>query len=396
MVRLIDLFLFGSASLKIFAKKIFFSLYFTQLLLNFTLSLIFISLGHATTAKTQGGSVSLRSPSDSKEDSEIPLTTDQKQRLEKILSAQDHLPANLLQISDTVAFSKYVLLVDKSLRKLFVYERDGSSISLVAHFDADIGKNDGNKTKRDDHKTPEGIYFLDKKLAPPEIPFSLYGDKAFTTNYPNFFDRLESKTGDGIWLHAVPDTVPLTRGSRGCVVLRNESIHKVSQFIKLRETPILIFDQVDYISKDEHDRRTKHFRDWLEKWRKDWEAEDTTSYLSHYDPRFEAPGGFDYNRWIDHKKRLKKNYKFIQVNLSQPFLLLHRNQLIIKTLQKYTSDQHSDYGVKTLHVVVSKENDYKIVREEWQRAKETGELATSKGQSSDAARATSSLGWDQY
>lgn len=302
------------------------------------------------------------------------LTPEQTERLNKILTSKDHLPANLLQISDTVAFSKYVFLVDKSLRKLFIYERDGASISLIDHFDADIGKNDGNKTRRNDHKTPEGIYFLLQKKAPPEIPFSLYGDKAFTTNYPNFFDRLEKKTGDGIWLHAVPDTIPLTRGSRGCVVLNNESIRKVDKYIKLKETPILIFDQVDYISKEEHDRRTQHFRDWLEKWRQSWEGSDIDSYLGFYDNRFEAPGGFNYERWVNHKKRLKKNYEFIQVNLSQPFLLLHRNQLIIKTLQKYTSDKHTDYGVKTLHVVVNGENDYKIVREEWQRARETGEL----------------------
>jgi murein L,D-transpeptidase YafK len=257
---------------------------------------------------------------------------------------------------------------------LFIYQRDGSSISLVDHFDADIGKNDGNKSRRNDHKTPEGIYFLLTKKTPPEIPFSLYGEKAFTTNYPNFFDKLENKTGDGIWLHAVPDTIPLTRGSRGCVVLNNESIRKVDKYIKLKETPLIIFDQVDYVSPEEHTKRTQHFRDWLEKWRKSWEDQNIDSYLSFYDSRFQAPGGFDYDRWMNHKKKLKKNYEFIRVTLSQPFLLLHRNQLIIKTLQKYTSNKHTDYGVKVLHVVVQGDSDYKIVREEWERASESGEI----------------------
>lgn len=296
-------------------------------------------------------------------------------QVQKIISSlTNYLPANLLQISETTAFSKYVLLVDKSLRKLFVYERNGAGISLVAHFDADIGKNDGNKTKRNDHKTPEGIYFLNEELAPPAIPFSLYGDKAFTTNYPNFFDKLENKTGDGIWLHAVPDTIPLTRGSRGCVVVRNESIQKISKYIQLRETPILIFDKVDYITKQEHEKRTQHFRDWLENWRKSWESQQIDDYLANYDERFQAPGGFNYKRWVNHKRRLKRNYEFIEVSLAQPFLLLHRNQLIIKTLQKYTSDKHTDYGVKTLHVAINKDNDYSIVREEWNEAQETGEL----------------------
>ena len=45
----------------------------------------------------------------------------------------------------------------------------------------DIGKNDGNKTKQDDKKTPEGIYLLEKKMTPPKIPFDLYGSLAITT-----------------------------------------------------------------------------------------------------------------------------------------------------------------------------------------------------------------------
>ncbi|MGE5085134.1 MAG: L,D-transpeptidase family protein, partial [Bacillota bacterium] len=121
------------------------------------------------------------------------------------------LPAPLLQISETEAFSKFVFLVDKEQRKLTVFERDGEKIKKVEEYPADIGKNGGNKTKRDDARTPEGIYFLEKRLSQPDIPFNLYGALAFTTNYPNLFDRRQNKTGSGIWLHAIPDTVALTR-----------------------------------------------------------------------------------------------------------------------------------------------------------------------------------------
>jgi murein L,D-transpeptidase YafK len=289
------------------------------------------------------------------------------------VSLPGNLPANLLQISETDSFSKYVLLVDKDQRKLFVYERQGSTIKLTEEFDADIGKNDGNKTKRDDHKTPEGIYFLESNIKAPKIPFETYGLQAFTTNYPNFFDTLEKKTGDGIWLHAIPDTVPLTRGSRGCVVVRNNVIEKLEKYIKLKETPIVIFDNVDYVSAEEHTKRTQEYRDWLTTWASAWEKKDLDKYLSFYDERFKAPG-FDYKSWVAHKTNLKNKYDFIKVDLSQPFLLLHRNQLIIKTLQKYTSNQHTDYGVKTLYVTIDKNKNHKIVREEWVPSKENGQV----------------------
>ncbi len=275
----------------------------------------------------------------------------------------DILPASLLQISETDAFSRFVLLVDKEKRKLSVFERNGEVIKLVEDFPADIGKTGGNKTKRDDHKTPEGIYFLEHKLAQPEIPFNLYGALAFTTNYPNLFDKRENKTGSGIWLHAVPDTVPLTRGSRGCVVVRNNVIKKLSEFIKLKETPILIFDHVDYITKDEHDKRRQGLTDFVEKWRQAWEQQDVDKYMTFYDTGFKAPG-FNFASWKTHKANLKKQYEFIKVHLSQPYIVQHNEQLLVKTLQRYESDKHVDYGVKTIYALKSGDT-YKIIREEW-------------------------------
>lgn len=274
------------------------------------------------------------------------------------------LPDSLLQISETDAFSRFVLLVDKNQRKLTVFERNGQQIKKVDEFPTDIGKMGGNKTKRDDHKTPEGIYFLEQKLAQPEIPFSLYGSMAFTTNYPNLFDRREKKTGSGIWLHAIPDTVPLTRGSRGCVVVRNEVIKKLEDYIKLRETPILIFDHVNYVTKEEHEKRRHVLSSFVESWRQAWENQDIEKYMSFYAEDFKAPG-FNRDSWKAHKSNLKSKYDFIKVGLSQPYIIQHNDQLVVKTLQRYESDKHVDYGVKTIYAIKAGES-FQIIREEWQ------------------------------
>lgn len=273
------------------------------------------------------------------------------------------LPSELLQISSTEAFSKYVFLVDKTERHLAVYERKGETIEKILDVPSDIGKATGNKSKRDDHRTPEGIYFFERKLEQPEIPFNLYGKLAFTTDYPNIFDRRENKTGSGIWLHSIPDTVPLTRGSRGCVVVRNDVITKLKEYIKLKETPILIFDKVTYVAKEEHDKRRVALNEFIEGWRKSWQSQDIDAYMKYYDEKFVAPG-FNYTSWKNHKNRLKSLYKYIKVELSQPFLLLHKDQLIVKTFQRYESNGHTDFGVKTLHAVLT-DSGYKIIREDW-------------------------------
>lgn len=275
----------------------------------------------------------------------------------------DLMPAPLLQISETEAFSKYVFLVDKETRTLAVFERDGEKIKKVDEYPADIGKAGGNKIREGDHKTPEGIYFLGEKLTQPQIPYSLYGNMAFTTNYPNLFDKREKKTGSGIWLHSVPDDVPLTRGSRGCVVVRNDNIKKLENYVVLGETPILIFDQVSYITTNEHEKRRTSLNRFIENWRRAWEEEDIEKYMSFYDDDFKAPG-FNYKSWMRHKSNLKGKYSYIKIHLSQPYIVQHKDQLVVKTLQRYESDKHVDYGIKTIYAL-RVGDDYKIISEEW-------------------------------
>jgi murein L,D-transpeptidase YafK len=289
-------------------------------------------------------------------------------------------PAGLLQISEVSTFSKYVIVVDKALRKLMVFERDGREIKKVEEQPADIGKSLGDKVKRDDSRTPEGIYFLQSKLTPPDISKDLYGSMAFTTNYPNVFDVLENKTGSGIWLHSIPDTVPLTRGSRGCVVVRNDVIQKISNFIKLKETPILIYDKVEYVTREELDKRRREIQSFVEKWRASWEANDLNTYMSNYSENFAAPG-FNLKSWRLHKERLKQLYAFTKIHLSQPYLLVHGDKLIVKTLQKYESNMHIDYGIKVLYVKKNAKG-YQIIREEWEAAPEQLVQAAAVGTSS--------------
>jgi murein L,D-transpeptidase YafK len=149
-------------------------------------------------------------------------------------------------------------------------------------------------------------------------------------------------------------------------------LEKIASYIKLNETPMIIYDQVDYITKEEHAKRREAMRDFLESWKSSWESMDLDKYLSFYDPSFSAPHFKNFASWRNHKNRVKKNREFIKVTFSQPFMLIHRDQLIVKTLQKYESNNHVDYGVKTIHA--QKVNDkYRIIREEWIPATEKGE-----------------------
>lgn len=279
------------------------------------------------------------------------------------------IPEGLITLSQHPTLSPYAFVVDKTARTLQVWEVKSDLPEKIAEHPADIGKREGDKTRENDHRTPVGMYFLLERKSQPEIPFELYGNLAFTTDYPNVFDRRVAKGGSGIWLHAIPDSVPLTRGSRGCVVVRNTVIQDLQKFVRLGHTPIIIAEQVRLLTATQYRDQRNKFLGHFESWRKAWESQDIDTYMSFYDSSFRN-ADMNFRQWYAHKNRLKKLYQFIRVSLSEPIILRNRDQVVIRTVQRYESDLHQDVGIKTIHAQFSPETGFKIVREDWQPLKE--------------------------
>lgn len=268
----------------------------------------------------------------------------------------------------------YAVLVDKTARLLKIYRFESDLPHLVFEVPADLGKNGGDKAKTNDQKTPTGLYFLTKKKT--QVPFGLYGRMAFETDYPNFFDRLAGKTGSGIWLHAVPDSVPLTRGSRGCVVVRNEAIVEVEKFIHPGQTPILILDEIRNVSAEAYRTQKTALEKELEAWRAAWESKELDAYMKFYADDFKE-SGMNRARWRKHKEGLAKKYTDVKITLGTPVIVRNKEQLLIRFHQRYTSKQHQDYGEKTISARLDPGGKLSILSEDWVRKNEPVAIRTS-------------------
>ncbi len=271
--------------------------------------------------------------------------------------------SEVLQISTDPLLSATILLADKKTRNLYVLNPT-KNILAPEKYEIDIGKNDGDKKKRDDKKTPEGIYLLETKKTQPEIPFDKYGSMAFTTNYPNVFDKFENKSGSGIWLHSVPDKVPLKRGSKGCVVLRNDNLKKLESEIKLNKSFLIINNSLKMLDEKEFSEKKQMILEWVEKWKTTWQSQDLEQYIKLYSDQFSAPPHYNKKNWLEHKNRLKAQYKFVKIDLGSSHIFNQKNQYVLRFVQNYESDGHKDTGIKTLYVVNENE-EFKILREEW-------------------------------
>lgn len=284
--------------------------------------------------------------------------------LKSTLSFAGESPAALIKLGDGKYYSSTAIVVDKSKRKLTVWSKLQNEIHQIAEFPSDLGKNEGDKISRGDYKTPEGVYFLEKLLEGPGLSFTEYGVRAFTTNYPNLFDKRDGKTGDGIWLHAIPDTVSLERGSRGCVVVRNDAILEISKFVKLGSTPIIIADSVSLLNDQEKQRFSSSVESTISAWKAAWESKNIDNYIAYYDENFEALG-MTKDKWRQYKLNLNEKYQKISVNFSEPVIYRHGNKIVVRALQRYDSDRHQDFGEKIIYMVERGNNELKIVGEEW-------------------------------
>jgi murein L,D-transpeptidase YafK len=276
-------------------------------------------------------------------------------------------PDLLVQLGHGQYFSRNAFVMDKANRTLSVWKQEGDKLNLVTAVAADFGRNSGAKQGRGDYKTPEGIYFFQELRDSTALDFGEFGShvvRAFTLDYPNYFDVLQHKSGSGIWLHTAPDSISLWRGSKGCVVVRSQALQELAPLIALKKTPILIRDSVNYVDAGASTSKRTSWKTWIENWRTHWQGKDIDGYIANYAPEFKSMG-MDRERWLEYKKNLAGKYKFISVALNEPIVVTTGNETVIRFLQDYKSDQNSDFGEKTLYLRQQADGKFLILGEEW-------------------------------
>ncbi len=274
------------------------------------------------------------------------------------------VPAGLIKPGANNYYPSTTIIADKSRRTLSVWKNSNNKIELLDFYSMDHGKKNGNKQVQGDLKTPEGIYFVQDKKSARELEYNEYGIMAFTLNYPNHFDHMNRKTGGGIWLHSIPPHKTLKRGSRGCLVLREDQIKKVDKVVSLNQRmPVLIFDKVNYIKPEELSKNQEQITKWLENWKEAWQSKKLKNYMKFYSKNFYSQGK-NKVAWYKYKKAINAKVNRFSVNIKNPVIYKNKDQYIVRFLQSYQSSALTDFGEKTLYIRREK-NSLKIVNESW-------------------------------
>ncbi|HED35190.1 MAG TPA: hypothetical protein ENJ08_13420 [Gammaproteobacteria bacterium] len=277
------------------------------------------------------------------------------------------LPSSLTRLDN---FYRHAIVVDLRQSRLYLFDNSQRVPVLIKDFFISMGQGGAGKFVEGDLKTPLGVYFVQSYISPEQLA-DKYGAGAYPVNYPNAWDRLQGRTGSGIWLHGTRSGIynrPLL-ASRGCVVLPNDDLLNVGEHIDLKNTPMLMSDGIEWLPLDLWKQHQQSVNQMHVQWKLDWESLNVDKYLSHYSQRFVSGGSSrnrkNFSQWAEHKRRILKNRAFVSVELSNVSLLMHpqENVLVATFLQTYTSDNYSGQSWKRQYWNKEADGKWRIVFE---------------------------------
>ena len=248
----------------------------------------------------------------------------------------DMIPRALLQLRDD---QKYALLVDAKQSRLYVYQNQNGKLKFMTDYYISHGKLGVNKLKAGDQKTPIGVYYITSRVARERLP-AFYGAGALPINYPNEWDKLNGRSGSGIWLHGTPadsySRPPLA--SDGCVVLTNPDLEKLSLSVEVGKTPVVISDSVEFVNRTKWDIERKSALNMIDAWRRDIESMNAERVLNNYSHKFKSSLGEDLNTWFKKSKQSLAVSTPLSVELKELTLFRYpgRDDMIVGTFSQET------------------------------------------------------------
>jgi len=253
---------------------------------------------------------------------------------------QGGYPRSVLKLASRY---RHVVVADLNRHRLFLLRNENGRPRLIADFYASIGQRGAGKQEEGDKRTPIGVYHVTEYKDDGELP-ELYGDGAFPVSYPNKLDQLYGRTGYGIWVHGVPrDTYSRApRASEGCVVVANEDLQVLKQYLRPGITPVVFTDDMAWLEAGQAEDKRTEVLDAVQGWRSSWESLATERYLGYYSDDFVSDDGMSKEAFADYKRQVNANKKRVDIELSEISVFAYpnaREMALVSFTQRYSSQR---------------------------------------------------------
>lgn len=262
-----------------------------------------------------------------------------------------------------------LIAVDKNKQQLFVFDK-GQGLDVSQSFICTTGQRPGDKQVQGDLKTPEGVYFVVQHLA-SGLDYTMYGNEAYTLNYPNPVDRLRRKTGYGIWIHGRGETIsPLI--TQGCVALNNNDLAAIGDLLT-PGTPVALTSALNQgkALPPQDAAAVKKLEKRVEAWAKAWEQRSTTMF-DFYDKQAYSIANEPFEKFQAQKSRLFKQLPWIKTSVRNVQVLQGPGYWVTWFYQEYEAPNLSTQGVRRLYWLQNDKGQFDIVGMEWAPGLTTG------------------------
>jgi murein L,D-transpeptidase YafK len=276
--------------------------------------------------------------------------------------AANLMPSSLVQLPPD---QKTALVVDTSHSRLYVFENVNGGPRFITDYYITQGKLGSDKLREGDLKTPVGVYHITGRLSKRKLA-DYYGAGALPISYPNEWDRLNGRTGHGIWLHGTPSNTYSRppKASDGCVVLANQDWRSLAHAVQIGTTPVIISDDIEWLKIDDWNAERSNLQHTIESWRVDWESRDVKRYLAHYSTRFSSDTEA-LRQWSERKRQVIAGKEWVEVQLKNVSMLLYpgpEHMMVVTFDQVYRSNNMST-SVKKRQYWVLEGSTWKILYE---------------------------------
>ncbi|HDZ4982886.1 TPA: murein L,D-transpeptidase [Campylobacter jejuni] len=259
-----------------------------------------------------------------------------------------------------------IVLTNKTDKILRVYSYENGKIRKDFEQKEIITGLMGDKKIEGDLKTPIGFYELGRKFNPGD-PY--YGPFAFATTYPNLLDKVQGKTGGGIWIHGYPlDGSRLDEfKTRGCIALFNNNLEKFAQVVQDKKVFVMTEEKEKIRAKKE---QIASLLADLFTWKLAWTNSNTNTYLSFYDEqKFKRFDKMKFEQFASMKKSIfsrkeDKKIKFSDINISPYPNLENETMYRISFYEDYYTKNYQFRGDKILYVKIDSKGKMKILAEQ--------------------------------
>jgi len=232
------------------------------------------------------------------------------------------LPDSIIALPE----NENAILVEKQAQMLYVYSLKENELQLVFSAPCSTGEVFGPKKKAGDKKTPEGVYFLvdeyeDRDLTP------IYGEKAFPSDYPNFYDQRLGKDGSAIWIHGT-DKILKPMDSNGCIALENKNILSLSDYIRLDSTPMIIVEKIIKTAPAVQADREKKVHKLLSEWSHSIEAGSYHQYLAFYSDEY-VPDISWWENWLKLRDKSNGDQVSLKIQTVNAGIYAHKDLVVV-------------------------------------------------------------------